>query len=167
MKFFDIFRRNKINSKKDFLVSEDRERIDKISDEKILYKEKIKELDNQITQIQDSTKTLVPKFAPLHHNLRQKYRWYYYWHTNPYSKVTHWLIFLLFILSLPLIFFNFPRPMPLTTQAAGSSFPQWKWQNPIPTGNGLNAVDDYQNNTWVVGDYGTISSYNGSNWEQH
>jgi photosystem II stability/assembly factor-like uncharacterized protein len=45
----------------------------------------------------------------------------------------------------------------------------WKWVNPTPTGNQLNAVKHLDtNNVIAVGNYGTIlMSYNGGqNWNQ-
>lgn len=45
----------------------------------------------------------------------------------------------------------------------------WKWLNPAPQGNSLNAVDFIDNNTgYAAGDYGTIlkTSNGGSSWQQ-
>ncbi len=42
---------------------------------------------------------------------------------------------------------------------------EWEWQNPLPQGNTLYAVDSLDaSNVWAVGEYGTILHYNGATW---
>ena len=55
-------------------------------------KRKIIELDKEIIQLGLSTKTLFPWFISWHNFFRMKSRFYYNWHLNPKSAMTHYII---------------------------------------------------------------------------
>lgn len=74
----------------------------------------IDEMNREIFLIQNSTGTLIPKFVRLHHRLRQKYRWYYQWHVQPFTKNVHWLMFLFYLVLIPLAFLSFWPRVPQT-----------------------------------------------------
>jgi len=106
----------KIEPEADFLLPEDKKQIKKLSKEKSKHLQSITELNHQILIIQNSTSTLIPKFVRLHHHLRQKYRWYYQWHTKPYAQFTHWFVLMVYILVLPLVYW-YLQPEVKTSQA--------------------------------------------------
>lgn len=50
----------------------------------------VSDLDREISEIQRSTRTLIPRFVPLHDELRHRFRWYYLWHLSPRVKLIHY-----------------------------------------------------------------------------
>ncbi|MFA6492841.1 MAG: YCF48-related protein [Patescibacteria group bacterium] len=168
--FFKLPRKKqrKTNAENDFLLPKDKEKIEKLTRTKTKYFKNIKKINYQIDLVRDSTKTLLPKFAGLHHGLRKKYYWYYNWHTRPYTKSIHWLVLLLYIISLPLVYF-YLSPYTDKTKATTYDFPRWEWVNPTPTGDDLeNVIACPDNQTlWASGVGGTTirSTDAGVNWE--
>ncbi|HLC43770.1 MAG TPA: hypothetical protein VJK08_01405, partial [Patescibacteria group bacterium] len=80
-------------------VSKDTKEIQALAQEETEYIKKAKKLDQTITMIQRSTKTLLPFMAPAHNYLRMKFGWYYHWHTSPYASATHWTLLFVFALT--------------------------------------------------------------------
>lgn len=153
--------------KSDFLLPRDSKRIQKLANEKARHLKIIQGLDRQIILVQDSTKTTIPQLVPWHNYFRMKFGWYYNWHLKPYAKITHWLILLIYLISLPLGFWSISSKSPIV-QATNPTydFPRWEWESPIPTGNALNGMEMINSsNIWVVGANGTILHYT-TNWSQ-
>ncbi len=124
----------------------------------------IKQIEKKIAAIQGSTRTLWPGFMKAHNYFRMHFHWYYSWHHFKFSKVIHWLILLVYLIGLPLAFWQPPSGKP-SAKATDYDFPRWEWQNPSPSGVGI--FDIYApdaNNVWLAGYYGTIVKYNGSSW---
>lgn len=83
-------------------------KVEQVQDRILASKEKISDLDKKIWQLQRSTRTLFKSFAKLHNVLRAKYKFYYNWHLNPYSDLTHWIVLIVaFLLSIYLLGFQF------------------------------------------------------------
>lgn len=152
-----------------FLLPKDKKEIEKLAEAKSRHLQNVAEINHKITLIHNSTGTLVPQFVRLHNNLRQKYRWYYGWHTKPYAKSIHWLVLLLYIIALPLAYF-YLIPNILKTKATTYDFPRWEWVAPSGSGNDLNKTVYCSNQdiTWAIGTYGTAlrSLDHGQTWEQ-
>lgn len=53
---------------------------------------RIDELDDQIWQIQQSTRSVFGFLIPFHDAMRSRFRWYYNWHLKPVSKVLNPII---------------------------------------------------------------------------
>lgn len=151
----------------DFLLPEDKKKIEELSRAKFKHLQSIEGLNYQILLIQNSTGTLIPKFIRLHHLLRKKYKWYYNWHTKPYSTLAHWVVLFIFVLSLPFLYGLISQKGAPITKAVDYDFPRWMWENPAPTGNTIKSVyTQSQNNTWMVGENGTIIKYDGTSFRQ-
>jgi len=56
----------------------------------------LNKLEKKIYDVQLSTRTTFPEFSSVHNNLRLKFRWYYYWHTNRLSSLVHTILLILF-----------------------------------------------------------------------
>ena len=100
------------------VLEKDKERIDKLTAEEVKtekeYKEKTKQLDKKIIQVQQSTKTSIPVLQRYHEKMRMRYEWYYKWHLWPYSRTAHFLILGVYLLALTLFgahFFSAPKPV--------------------------------------------------------
>jgi len=63
----------------------------------ILSGAQIAELEAKMAKLQRSTRATVPAMVPVHDILRQKFRWYYNWHLNMWSKAVHSFVLLLYI----------------------------------------------------------------------
>jgi hypothetical protein len=97
----------KEKEEKDFFLPKDKKTIEKLSERESKLLQKAEQLDHKIIIIQNSTRTLIPQFAPLHHNLRSRFRWYYNWHLNPHAKKFHWVtLFLAIIFSAAIIYLS-------------------------------------------------------------
>ena len=167
-KFFRLFKIFKKNKKKDdtFLIQEDIQKVDEILYKKEKYLKKISCLDRKIILIQKSSQTTIPQLRPLHDTLRQRYKWYYNWHLQPYAKTFHILVFLLYAFALGFSLNYLIKPV-TKVMAVTTGFPRWEWQNPNPTGANLNSIYAYNSNmSWAVGDAGTIieTTNGGTNW---
>ena len=88
------------DSHSDFLLPKDKKILKALAKKKQEYLREIEEIDNKIVLIQDSTKTLIPQFAPLHHFFRQKSKWYYNWHLRPYASKMHWGILSIYFIGI-------------------------------------------------------------------
>ena len=110
----------KADSNADFLLPEDKKKIKKLSEEKYQHLKTIEELNHRILIVQNSTGTLFPKFVRLHHHLRQKYRWYYNWHTKGYAPTIHWLVLILYLVSLPLVYSYLTPKVEVTSAVAAT-----------------------------------------------
>ncbi|MCL5410294.1 MAG: hypothetical protein M1324_00350, partial [Patescibacteria group bacterium] len=89
------------------------------------------ELERKIMQVQMSTRTLFKQFTPIHDWLRLHLRLYYIWSLKPYSRIVHWVILFLYILSLPFTFSGYFSPNSVPKAGATTyDFPRWEWANP-------------------------------------
>jgi hypothetical protein len=80
------------------------------------------DIDHQISQIQQSTRTSFNIFIPIHERLRMKYGWYYKWHLNRNAKWVHLAILALYILSLSAFgLFSYKAAEPKPTLASASA----------------------------------------------
>lgn len=171
MKFFGLFKVSKRKKKKDniFLISEDVKNIDHLLIKRHKTVEEIEHIDRKIVLIQKSTQTTIPQLRPLHDTLRQKYRWYYNWHLQPYAKSAHILFLLFYIISAGFTLNYLIKPVTkIMAQVPTYAFPRWEWSNPKPTGNDLNKVTTCPDGTvWAVGKMGTIlKSTDSVTWKQ-
>ena len=64
------------------------------------------ELDKDINSIQKSTKTTFPVFTRIHHNLRNKFGWYYNWHISGVANYIHIIILAVYVFIFLLVIFN-------------------------------------------------------------
>lgn len=162
-------KKNKQENCPDLLLPQDKKEIKKLDQIKSEHLDNIQIINQKIALIQNSTGTLIPKFSHLHHKLRQKYKWYYYWHTKPYSKTIHWFVLLLYLISLPLAYY-YLSPNVQKSKATTYSFPRWEWSNPkIPTETINQAISCSDNESyWVAQDNGVIlySGDKGATWRQ-
>ncbi|MEK7061921.1 MAG: hypothetical protein AAB942_00050 [Patescibacteria group bacterium] len=62
--------------------------------------ERLKYLEDNLAQVQASTKTLFKFFNPVHNQLRALFKPYYFWHLVKYSSLVHWLILILTLIYL-------------------------------------------------------------------
>ncbi|OIP05332.1 hypothetical protein AUK14_01830 [Candidatus Berkelbacteria bacterium CG2_30_39_44] len=68
------------------------------------FEERLKYLEDNLAQVQASTKTFFKYFSPIHNELRASFKPYYFWHLVRYSSLVHWLILILtFIYLIALI----------------------------------------------------------------
>lgn len=78
------------------LLKQDKEKINKLKQDKQKLEleaiEKIHKVDKDIVRIQQSTRTSIPIFIPLHAVLRMKWRWYYLWHLNQFADTLHYVV---------------------------------------------------------------------------
>jgi len=165
---FKIFKKKKKQSNV-FLIQKDVKNINEILYKKEKHLKEVELLDKKIILIQKSTQTTVPQLRPLHDSLRQKYKWYYNWHLQPYAKPTHILFLLFYIFSIGLVSNYLVNPLTKIKAQTTYDFPRWEWANPKPTGNSLNKVTTCSDgSTWTIGDSGTIlkSTDFGNQWTQ-
>ncbi len=104
--FLDIFKKkNKVKPKnKSHFLPQDRQRITKLTDEKIDHMVALDKIDEQLLLIQKSTKTTFQRLAPAHDYCRMKWQWYYAWHTKPYAnKANTGMLILTLIASITII----------------------------------------------------------------
>lgn len=131
------------------------------------------DIENEISRIQRSTRTLFRSFIPIHDWLRLHSRLYYIWSLKPYARTVHWTLLFLYIALLPAIFGSAFIVQNVTqVKATTYDFPRWEWTNPKPTGVNLNDVSTCPDNTnigYAVGDYGTIikTENGGESWQEH
>lgn len=129
-------------------------------------------LDIEIIKIQRSTRTLLPSFMHAHNFLRMKMKWYYKWHTYPFTKFLHYVTLVIYLIIIPFALMQISKS-PLETKATFSfDYPRWEWANPKPTGDDLNDVSicpDDPNTIYGVGYYGTIikTENGGETWQEH
>ena len=99
--------------------------------------EKEASLDKEIAKIQKSTQATVPVMVPLHDVLRQKYRWYYHWHLNPFSSIVHSGILAIYVLILLLVVVvSYAGPTPQPAKAASYvSATSGNWNDPVTWGD--------------------------------
>src|SRR3990172_3392336 len=99
--------------------------------------EKEASLDKEIAKIQKSTQATVPVMVPLHDVLRQKYRWYYHWHLNPFSSIVHSGILAIYVLILLLVVVvSYAGPTPQPAKAASYvSATSGNWNDPFTWGD--------------------------------
>lgn len=76
---------------------DEQERLEELKKLETLHK---KALAKRVTALHRSTKTLIKPLETVHFGLRDKFRWYYKWHTSKVSTFVHWSIFILAILTL-------------------------------------------------------------------
>ncbi|MCX6807139.1 MAG: fibronectin type III domain-containing protein [Candidatus Berkelbacteria bacterium] len=88
------------SEKKAAYLPKDAKEIDKLAKEGEQYLEKLKEVDERLISIQNSTKTFIPKINPVHNYFRMKSKWYYNWHLNPHCSKLHWGILTTYLLLL-------------------------------------------------------------------
>lgn len=62
------------------------------------------DIEQQLNQIQQSTKTLFKSFSVPHEIFRQRFKGYYNWHLWPYHNLIHWLTLSCYIFSFIFIF---------------------------------------------------------------
>ena len=164
-RLFKIFQKKK-KQDDDFLIKKDIKSIDHLLVKRHKTVKEIELIDQRITLIQKSTKTTVPQLRPLHDTLRQRYKWYYNWHLQPYAKTLHVLILLFYVFSLGFTLNYLIKPVTKIKADTTYDFPQWETENPKPTAANLSDVYVYdQNNVWAVGSAGTIINFNGTEWK--
>jgi hypothetical protein len=76
-----------------------------------LYR-RLDKIEEQIRQIQQSTRTLFPFMMPVHDLARMHSRAYYRWHLYPYSHLIHWIALLIAVIILSIILvsmISYPR----------------------------------------------------------
>ncbi|MCX6807083.1 MAG: hypothetical protein NT135_03130, partial [Candidatus Berkelbacteria bacterium] len=153
------FKKNKKADKvEDFLLPQDKNKIEKLAQKKQEYQKVIQQLDYQIELVQKSTKTLIPALAPAHHYLRSHFKWYYRWHIKPYTSIVHTVILLIYLISIPFMFLGGPGAVQKKAKAATAGNPYWEWLTPNPTTNPLlNVTSPDENTIWVTGRYGLIA----------
>lgn len=76
-----------------------------LAQEETKYLNKLEKIDQEIIEIQRSTKTLVPQMSVAHNFLRMKYRWYYDWHKRGYANKLHWMA--LSVIFILIAFYSF------------------------------------------------------------
>jgi len=104
-----------------FLLSKDKEKINKLSKEGMEYMEKLREIDEKLIAIQNSTRTTIPQFGAIHNYLRMRVKWYYNWHLNPHASKIHWgaLSLYTFVLFGALVYGMFGAPYKPTLAESG------------------------------------------------
>lgn len=100
-----------------------------------------------------------------------KYKWYYKWHTYPFTKTLHYIITLLYLIGLPWAMWNYPQaPQRTKADEVAYNFPRWEWNNPQPTKEDLQDAYKTEENgqevIWAVGNKGTIIKRSNSSWKQ-
>lgn len=99
---------NKMEKEIEEIDSKLDKKVETVADRITVSREKIDKMDKEIWRVQKSTKTLFKAFNKVHNELRSKYKFYYNWHLNPYSDLTHWIVLIMaFILSIYLVGFQF------------------------------------------------------------
>jgi hypothetical protein len=67
------------------------------------FEERLEYLEDNLAQIQASTRTLFKFMMPVHDRLRMFSKAYYFWHLVKYSSLIHWLILILVIVYLAIL----------------------------------------------------------------
>jgi len=79
----------------------------------------VSDIDQKISQIQQSTRTSFGVLLPLHERMRMRFRWYYNWHLKRSSKWVHLGFLALYILALGAFgFTSYKTAIPTQVQAA-------------------------------------------------
>ena len=137
------------DSHSDFLLPKDKKTLKALAKNKQEYLREIEEIDNKIVLIQDSTKTLIPQFAPLHHFFRQKSKWYYNWHLKPNASKIHWsalvVYVVIFIVSAIYGMMGNPYKPIIAAGLSCTSVDDGLWSSPSTwsnCGGGVPGIDD-------------------------
>lgn len=94
----------------------DRKKIKSLREKQEHYFKKIETLDDKIIAVQQSSRTLFPQFLSLHNGLRMRWGWYYRWHLRNRVSTVHWLLLVLYIVSLFGVGFVFVKPKAISAQ---------------------------------------------------
>jgi hypothetical protein len=99
-------------------LAEEQKKIDPVFKKKKANLELGQELDEQIEQIQRSTKTTFKQFVIAHNNLRMRFKWYYRWHLWKGASFIHLAVLVFYIIGISTSIFLFLTGKPAKATAA-------------------------------------------------
>lgn len=118
-------------------------------------------IDQQILKVQNSTKTTIGLFCPIHNKLRMKYYWYYKWHLNPWAGKVHAVVLAFLIVGFSAGFLGILGSNSKPVQAAPNTVDTSTSAYASAAGSS-SAYHDYQRRTFHDGTNYWSFYYNGS-----
>lgn len=128
----------------------DRKKIKSLREKQEHYFKKIETLDDKIIAVQNSSKTLFPQFLSLHNGLRMRWGWYYRWHLRNRVSTVHWLLLVLYIVSLFGVSFAFVKPKAISAQVNIDQQSKYSGESTLVAQDESNVLKEKSNESELV-----------------
>lgn len=129
---------------------QDRKKIKFLREKQEHYFKKIETLDDKIIAVQNSSKTLFPQFLSLHNSLRMRWGWYYRWHLKNRISTVHWLLLILYTVSLFGVCFVFVKPKAISAQINIDEKSKYSGENTLVAQDESEVLKEKSNESEIV-----------------